>query len=128
MPSGRDVELAKKLLAAAVLSQDRVKDALTVQAALLAQGKTVSLERVLVGKGMLPREALETLQSRDPVAEQPFPGYRLERALGEGGSSVVYAGKYLANGATVAVKVFDAVQSLRPDLLARFYEEARLLI
>ncbi|MCC7137687.1 MAG: serine/threonine protein kinase [Planctomycetes bacterium] len=128
MASRADLELAKKLLAAHVVGEDQLRSALAAQAEVLARGKVVDLGRVLVAQGVLGKEALGVLAAGDPLETQPFPKYRLERALGEGGSSVVYGGTYLPNGAKVAVKVFSAVQSLRKDLLARFYEEARLLI
>jgi eukaryotic-like serine/threonine-protein kinase len=128
MASRADLELAKKLLASSVVKEEQLREALGIQAQLHEQGKTVALERVLAAKGMIPREAVEALSDRPLLETQPFSKYRLERVLGEGGSSVVYGGTYLQNGAKVAVKVFDAVQALRKDLLARFYEEARLLV
>jgi eukaryotic-like serine/threonine-protein kinase len=128
MASRADLELAKRLLSAGVLKEPQIREGLVVQAELLGKGKSYPLDRVLVAKGLLPRDALVVLSAGDPLQTQPFEKYRLERVLGEGGSSVVYGGTYLPNRAKVAVKVFDAVQSLRPDLLDRFYEEARLLI
>jgi serine/threonine-protein kinase len=128
MPSREDLELAKRLLGAGVLGEPALREALSIQQDLLTKGKTVSLERILVVKGKLPAWAPEVLAAKDPIKEQPFPQYRLDRVLGEGGSSVVYGGKYLPNGAAVAVKVLNPVQGLRPDLVERFEEEARLLI
>lgn len=128
MASRADLELAKRLLSAAVLTEAQVRGAFAAQAELLAQGKSYPVERVLVAQGHLPREALAALAAGDPLRTQPFRRYRLARVLGEGGSSVVYGATFLENGAQVAVKVFDAVQSLREDLLARFYQEAELLI
>jgi serine/threonine protein kinase len=128
MASRADLDLAKRLLRTGVLGEAALKAGLTLQDDLLKQGKVVALERVLVARGLLPREALASLTAGDPVARQPFARYRLRRPVGEGGSSVVYEATYLPNGARVAVKVLDPVQSLRADLLERFYEEARLLI
>lgn len=128
MATRADLELAKKLLGASVLKEDQLRDAFAAQAELLEGGKSFPLDRILVAKGYLPKTALATLAAGDPMATQPFKNYRLTRVLGEGGSSVVYGGTYLPNGAQVAVKVFDAVQSLRPELLARFYQEAELLV
>ena len=128
MASRADLELAKRLLRAGVVDESALRQGLSLQDDLFKQGKVVSLDRVLVARGLIPREALTTLSVGDPVAKQPFANYRLLRAVGEGGSSVVYEAIYKPNGAQVAVKVLDAVQSLRQDLLERFYEEARLLI
>jgi serine/threonine-protein kinase len=128
MATRADLELAKKLLAASVLKEGELRDAFAAQAELHGAGKTFPLDRILVAKGYLPKAALATLTAGDPMVTQPFRNYRLSRVLGAGGSSVVYGGTYLPNGAQVAVKVFDAVQSLRADMLARFYQEAELLV
>jgi serine/threonine-protein kinase len=128
MATRADVELARSLIQSGVLEEASVREALGVQAGLQQQGKSVPLARVLVGKGYLPRESLEVLGAPDPLAAQPFPGYRLDRAVGEGGSSVVYRGVYVANQTPVAVKVLRPMGALRPLHLERFYDEARLLI
>ena len=128
MASREDLELAKRLLGAKILGEPALREALELQAALLAKGKEFSLERVLVAKGRLPPDTAEMLAAKDPLATQPFAGYRLEGVLGEGGSSTVYGGRYLANGAAVAVKVLNPIHGLRKELVARFTEEARLLI
>ena len=128
MASRQDLELARRLLQTSVVSETEIRDALEMQGDLLRKGKVVSLERVLIHKGYLAPEAMEALQAKPPLEAQPFPNYRLDRVLGEGGSSVVFGGVYLPNGTPVAVKVLNTVQGLRRDLRDRFYEEARLLI
>jgi serine/threonine-protein kinase len=128
MASRPDLELAKRLRQAGVLTDAVLREAFGLQEQLRAQGKEVGIDRVLVARGHLPKEALTALAVGDPVVSQPLSRYRLHRVLGEGGSSFVYEATYLPNGARVAVKVLDPVQSLRRDLLERFYEEARLLI
>jgi serine/threonine protein kinase len=128
MATQADVDLARRLIQAGVLDEVRIRDALGAQKALHDQGRSVPLHRVLVAKGYLPREALEVLEARDPLASQPFPGYRLLRPIGEGGSSVVYAANYLANSTPVAVKVLRDMGALRTAHVERFYEEARLLV
>jgi len=128
MASRADLDLARKLLGASVLTEPQIREALEIQAELLQKGRSVGLDRILLVKGYLPRDATEALAPLDLLEAQPIPGYRLHRVLGEGGSSVVYAATYLANRASVAVKVLDPVQGLRADLRARFVEEARLLI
>lgn len=128
MASRADLDLAKALLGAGVLGEPALRQALEIQQDLLSKGKTVSLERVLVVKGMLPAWAPTVLTAKDPIEAQPFEKYRLDRVLGEGGSSIVYGGTYLPNRAQVAVKILNPVHGLRPDLVARFEEEARLLI
>ncbi len=105
-----------------------MREVLEMQGELLRKGTVVPLERVLIHKGYLPRDAMESLHAKPPIESQPFTNYRVLRAAGEGGSSIVYEGVYVPNGTRVAVKVLNAVQGLRRDLRERFYEEARLLI
>src|SRR5438552_8157447 len=112
MPSREDLERAKRLLGAKILGEAALREGLEFQAALLEKGKVVSLERVLVAKGHLPADTAAMLAAKDPLETQPFAGYRLDRVLGEGGSSIVYGGRYLANGAAVAVKVLNPIHGL----------------
>jgi serine/threonine protein kinase len=128
MASRADLELAKKLLGAGVLGEPHLREALEIQQAYLEKGKSLTLERVLVAKGRLPAWAPKVLDAKSPLETQPFPSYALDRVLGEGGSSIVYGGTYKPNRARVAVKVLNPVHGLRADLVARFEEEARLLI
>ena len=128
MASRADLDLARKLLGASVVTEAQIRVGLEVQAKLLTDGIAMPLLDVLVEKGLLPTVAHKALSAPDPIEGQPFPNYRFEKLLGEGGSSKVYRATYLPNGATVAVKVLDPVQGLRADLRDRFYDEARLLI
>src|SRR5882672_10303706 len=128
MASRDDLELAKRLMISTALAEPKLREALEIQAELLARDKVVSLERVLIAKGFLPPEASKVLHAGDPLQVQPFAKYRIDRVLGEGGSSIVYGGRYLPNKAPVALKVLNPLHGFRPDLVARFDEEARLLI
>lgn len=128
MASRQDLELAKRLLSARILSEDAMRGAYALLGQLAEQGKQASLEAVLYHQGLLPRGSLAVLRQPPPLEAQPFLNYRLESVLGEGGSGVVYLATYLPNGSPVAVKVLDAIQALRPDFLERFQHEARVLI
>src|SRR5262245_8133430 len=128
MAGRADLELAKRLLSAGVLGEAALRESLEIQQAYVEKGKPVSLQRVLIAKGRLPEWAPKVLDGKSPLETQPFASYRLERMLGEGGSSVVYGGTYKPNRARVAGKVLDPVHGLRRDLVERFQQEARLLI
>jgi serine/threonine protein kinase len=126
--SEADLQLAKKLLAARVLPEERLRKAFEQQAALRKQGRSFPLERILYALKDVPPGALDVLRMAPPLERQPFPNYRLDGILGEGGSSTVYSGVYLPNGAPVAVKALDPIQALRADFLGRFQQEARMLM
>ncbi|MDA1196149.1 MAG: serine/threonine-protein kinase, partial [Planctomycetota bacterium] len=128
MASRQDLELAKRLLAARVLTEDQVRDCFGLIEQLAAQGRTASLEAVLYHRGLAARGSLAVLRGPSPLQAQAFAQYRLESELGEGGSSTVYRGTYRPNGSPVAVKVLDPVHALRPTFLQRFQQEAQILI
>jgi serine/threonine protein kinase/class 3 adenylate cyclase len=63
--------------------------------------------------------------------ETPIPTqlgrFKVGEKLGEGGMGVVYRGKDLADGTTVAIKVLRGAWVERPDAVKRFTKEARIL-
>ncbi len=128
MATKQDLVLAKRLMAARVLTEDGLREAFAFQERLREQGKQASLEPILYHLGLLPKGSLAVLRSPGPLQSQPFRDYELDGVLGEGGSGVVYSGRYRPNGSVVAVKVLDPVQALREDFLERFQHEARILI
>jgi serine/threonine protein kinase len=128
VPSQQELELAKRLIGANVLSQEILRAAFQLQEQLREQGKRVKLDRILYAKGWLPKGALDPLQAPRPPEAQPFAEYVLESEIGEGGSGVVFRGTYRPNGSPVAVKVLDPIQALRPAFLERFRHEASILI
>jgi serine/threonine protein kinase len=127
MATRQDLDLAKRLLAARVVSHDQIRRALEVQGEWLQKKNVATLEQALYALGAVPKDALAPLRGPDPMASQPFRNYRLDRVLGEGGAAVVYGGTYLPNGTPVAVKVLDPVHALRREYVDRFHVEAQLL-
>lgn len=128
MATKADLNLAKRLLAARVLPEANVREAFEQQAELARRGRTYPLARILYARKDLPPGSLDVLDQARPPEVQPFADYELTEILGEGGSSVVYGGIYVPNGAPVAVKILDPVQALRADFLQRFQDEARMLV
>jgi serine/threonine-protein kinase len=66
-----------------------------------------------------------------PAAEDPLVGtvvsdrYRIVRKVGEGGMGAVYQAEHAVIGKRVALKVLFADLSRRPELVARFLQEAK---
>jgi serine/threonine protein kinase len=124
----KDLALAKRLLAAHVLTQDQLRTAFELLERVHAAGRGGTLEAALYHLELLPRGCLAILRAPGPLQAQPLANYRLEAVLGDGGSSTVYRARYVPNGTPVAVKVLDPVQALRPAFLERFQHEAKILI
>jgi serine/threonine-protein kinase len=61
----------------------------------------------------------------DPLLGTEIARYRLERVLGEGGMGRVYLGVHPAIGSRVAVKVLSEECTRNPELLDRFFAEAK---
>ena len=128
MANAREVEIAKRLLASRVLPDDTLREAFALQEQLHEQGQDVSLDRILYHLKALPVGSLSVLDAPSPLESQPIEDYRLTHVLGQGGSSIVYAGVYEPNDSPIAAKILDPIQALRPDFLARFRQEAETLI
>jgi serine/threonine-protein kinase len=127
MPTREDLDLARRLLAARVVTPEQVRAALEAQGEWLLRKRVATFEQALYALGTLPPNALAPLRGPDPLVSQPFRNYRLDRLLGEGGAARVYGGTYLPNGTAVAVKVLDPVHALRDEFVDRFHAEAQLL-
>jgi tRNA A-37 threonylcarbamoyl transferase component Bud32 len=61
----------------------------------------------------------------DPLIGAMVGSFRLERLLGRGGMGTVYLGCHPIIGSRVAVKFLHESLSANPDLVGRFYDEAR---
>jgi serine/threonine protein kinase len=61
----------------------------------------------------------------DPLLHQSIGAYRVVRILGIGGMGTVYLGEHAQIGSRVAIKVLSADCAKRPDLVERFFAEAR---
>jgi hypothetical protein len=123
-----DLDLAKMLLTSRVLDEDGLRQAFELQGKWLHDGRIAALPEVLYALELLPQGALDALGGAGPESTQPFPGYRIDGIVGEGGMSTVYAATQALSGARVALKVMKPLMALRPDFAARFQEEAQLLM
>ena len=72
---------------------------------------------------------LRGLRSCPPASliNQTIGNYRVTSQLGEGGMGVVYLAEHPVIGRKVAIKLLHAVLARDPDIVARFFNEARAI-
>jgi serine/threonine-protein kinase len=63
--------------------------------------------------------------TQDPLLGQTVGSFKLIRPLGRGGMGTVYLAEHPVIGSKVAIKFLHEALSSQPDLVRRFYDEAR---
>ncbi len=98
------------------------------QLRIVGKGETVDLNKLLA-----PHDTKVSI-SQPAAKEEPgqragevLGSYQLVRRLGEGGMGEVYLGRHLKLGREVAVKVLRAELAKDPEILRRFFQEARVV-
>jgi serine/threonine protein kinase len=76
------------------------------------------------GARLLPDEAFTNADTDLPAGTQ-VGEYRVEEKLGEGGFGAVYRARHPLIGKAAAIKVLAREFSAKPDIVARFIDEAR---
>ena len=106
MATKQDLELAKRLMAARVLDEDKMRVAFEFLARLQEQGKSAPLEAVLYHQGVLPRGSLAVLRAPPILEALPFEEYRgLKR--GEGIALIIRAAFNAIDQGVVDLLEFD---------------------
>jgi len=75
--------------------------------------------------GYCPADGTPLVETDDPLLGTDVGRYRLARLLGEGGMGRVYMAVQPMIGSRVAIKLLDETCARNPDLLERFFAEAR---
>ena len=80
------------------------------------------------GSGTLAMERSEVSEAPhpiDPLVGSTVGSFRVVRALGRGGMGTVYLAEHPIIGSRVAIKFLHESMAASPELVARFYDEAR---
>ncbi len=67
----------------------------------------------------------EGIRPPDPLVGSTVGSFRVVRALGRGGMGTVYLAEHPVIGSRVAIKFLHESMAANPELVARFYDEAR---
>ncbi|MEQ8765657.1 MAG: serine/threonine-protein kinase [Planctomycetota bacterium] len=128
MPSPEDVRFAAQLVHHGALAKEDLLACLQVLESREKAGEPVSLDSVLVERGLLSADELIELRKHGGKEVPRIPGFEIESLIGTGGTSDVYRARRKADGASVALKVlFDELQT-NASIARAFVQEARLLI
>ncbi len=129
MSSPDDIQLAAKLVLRERLSQDQVKLCLSLLATHKVKHPNLTLDRVLLKKGMITEAALKVFKRTEGLLAEGemFGDFALLEKIGEGGMSTVYRARK-NDGDPLALKLL--LPRLLTDELSikRFEAEAKLLI
>ena len=125
MPSQADVQLAAQLVFRGLVDRDAIEQCLG------AANGAGSLAEAVVERGLLDREAMAALQLEIAISDgalpEIFPGYTIQRKLGEGGMSWVFMARRAATDGPVAIKVLRPGCAAEARTRAQFVREAKLL-
>jgi serine/threonine-protein kinase len=80
------------------------------------------------GTGTLALDAVPAAKgppAQDPLVGQVVGSFRVVRPLGRGGMGTVYLAEHPVIGSRVAIKFLHESMASNPELVARFYDEAR---
>jgi len=70
-------------------------------------------------------EAIAAAATGDPLIGAMVGSFRIQRPLGRGGMGAVYLGEHPVIGSRVAIKFLHESLAQNPELVGRFYDEAR---
>ncbi|TAH38928.1 MAG: serine/threonine protein kinase [Planctomycetota bacterium] len=94
---------------------------------VLARTDNDGFEPALAGETRWDASRIAYLRRTRAMSEPDIPGYVVERRLGAGGTSEVFAARCKADGRAVALKILRPALAADPLAVRRFLDEARLL-
>jgi len=107
----------------------QIRECIQMQIALRRTAKRKRLGEILVERGYLAPETVDSLleeqRARGLFAHPEIPGYRLEERLGYGAMAQVYRATQLSVGRCVAMKILGLKQEEQRESVARFQREVR---
>ncbi|RME03807.1 MAG: response regulator [Planctomycetota bacterium] len=116
------------LISFSLITVDRLNKISQEQVQRKLKGEEVTLEDILIEKGILTQEALNNLKHlKNEKGESLIPGYTIEKLLGEGGIAAVYRGRMDDTGQKVAIKIFAPPLSDTSSGVVRFIRECEAI-
>lgn len=125
LPTPRDLEerLAGHLVDANLLESDDLR--LVLGQSGEPAGPEPFMTRCVSNKALTIGQSRRIKAALPALLETPVPGYRLEKPLGKGSTSLVFLARQQALDRVVALKILDAAASARPDSARVFIDSNR---
>ncbi len=106
---------------------DRIEAGNTVLAFAVEDDEATELQGAPLSDSATIAASPGAVETTDWPEVLEFPGYRIDRKLGEGGMGVVHLARREADDALVALKVIKPAVAAREAVLGRFLREASIL-
>ncbi len=97
------------------------------QLRIVGKGETVDLNKLMQHDTRVSEASVVKQADQGARAGEVLGSYQLMRRLGEGGMGEVYLGRHVKLGREVAVKVLRPELAKDPEILRRFFQEARVV-
>jgi serine/threonine protein kinase len=114
----------KKVLKADLNDGDRIQAGNTIIAFAVKDDEMTEIQGAHLS--LATRAPTET-ETKDWSGVPIFPGYTIDRTIGEGGMGIVYLGRREIDSQAVALKVIKPVVATQDAILGRFLQEASIL-
>jgi len=127
MPTARDQGFADAVVGAGIVARNAVDDCLADMQRAESIGAIVSLDAVLVRKGLISRQKADELLENMSRANMPkrLGGFELIEPVGRGGTHTVYKARQLSMDRLVALKILSPRLATNKPYIERLFKEAR---
>jgi serine/threonine-protein kinase len=122
-----EMELGAKLVIHEILSREVAEASLKFLDKLRKGGKSVTLSQILLKKGLVTQQEIDSLMGVPLTERQPLADYRFLKKIAVGGMAEVYLATYLPIQEDVALKIMKPELYHHEGFRLRFKREAKLL-
>jgi len=127
MPTARDQNFAQAVIEEGLVSEEKVRECLQEMKHAEGIGAAVSLDAVLVKKGLISRRMADAVLESLAMKRLPkrIAGFEVLQPIGRGGMHTVYMARQVSMDRTVALKILSPNLARNKAYVERLFKEAR---